>query len=102
MPVHLPRRRVLRVALALLPLAHVAQIVRLFDELDVVLEVAHVLARDPDAPRAGGLPTSPRRDLNGVASLERQLRAVAVEAPPDDFLALGAKRKTRTGEMKRL
>ena len=97
---HLPRRRILWVALALLPLAHIAQIVRLLDELDVVLEVSHVLARDAHAPRASRLPASSWRDLDGVAGLERQLRAVAVEAPSNDFLTLRPTTKPRTDRVR--
>lgn len=48
---HSPRRRDLWVTLALLPLAHITQIVSLLYKLHVVLEVSDVLAGDANASR---------------------------------------------------
>lgn len=74
---------------------------RLFYELHVVLEISDVLAGDADASRPRRLPALPRRDLDGVARLEGQLRAVPVKAPSNDFLTLRSSKKAdKTAEFR--
>lgn len=80
-------RRSLRVRLAL-SLAHVTQLVRLLYELHVVLQIPDVLAGDANIAPGRRLSRLSWGHFDRIAGLERQFRAVAAEAPPDNFLCL--------------